>query len=195
MRIVGGTWRGRVLAAPQGSDVVRPTTDRMREAIASMVLAQEGLQLEAKTVLDAFAGSGAIAFELVSRGARAATLIERDKGCANIIRKNIEQLSAQDMVRLIHGDAFQVAKRSHIPGASFDIVVLDPPYALEAERLSQLIDGLYKRGIIKQDALVVYEHQREKTSLSIKNATIVSQSHKGITSVELLRLGAKDVNA
>ena len=74
MRIVGGKWRGRQIEAPDGRDVTRPTTDRTREQIASMILSAAGLDLSGTSVLDAFAGSGAMGLELLSRGAaRAAT--------------------------------------------------------------------------------------------------------------------------
>ena len=68
MRIVGGKWKGRSIEAPQGRDVTRPTTDRAREQIASMVLSARGLDLSGDLVLDAFAGSGAMGLELFSRG-------------------------------------------------------------------------------------------------------------------------------
>ena len=68
MRIVGGKWRGRRIEAPEGRGVTRPTTDRMRESIASMILSARGLDLSGESVLDAFAGSGAMGLELLSRG-------------------------------------------------------------------------------------------------------------------------------
>ena len=73
MRIVGGKWRGRQIEAPDGRDVTRPTTDRTREQIASMILSAAGLDLSGTSVLDAFAGSGAMGLELLSRGAARAS--------------------------------------------------------------------------------------------------------------------------
>ena len=67
MRIVGGKWKGRAIEAPDGKGTTRPTTDRTREAIASSILASRGLDLSESRVLDAFAGSGAMGFELLSR--------------------------------------------------------------------------------------------------------------------------------
>ncbi len=190
MRIVGGIWRGRVLESPKGHKVVRPTTDRTREAIASMLLARTGLTLEAKSVLEVFAGSGAIALELLSRGASCATLIERDKGCVQIIRKNITLMGAEEITHVIRADAFQLARRTHLPGAPFDIVVLDPPYDVAADRVAQLIEAWIDTRIVKENAFVVYEYERSNSPLSITKATIVSRSHRGITSVDLIQLGA-----
>ena len=79
MRIVGGIWRGRALAAPEGRDVTRPTTDRTREQMASMVLSAFDLDLSDVRILDAFAGSGAIGLELLSRGAAHCTFVDADR--------------------------------------------------------------------------------------------------------------------
>ena len=76
MRIVGGKWRGLSVEAPEGRGTTRPTTDRNRERFASMILSAAGLDLSGVEVLDAFAGSGAMGFELVSRGA--ARAVSRD---------------------------------------------------------------------------------------------------------------------
>ena len=85
MRIVGGKWRGHPLEAPEGRDVTRPTTDRTRESIASMVLSAFGLDLSDVSLLDAFAGSGAIGLELLSRGAASATFVDRDRGAVMLL--------------------------------------------------------------------------------------------------------------
>ena len=79
MRIVGGKWRGRSIQPPKGYALTRPTAERTREAIASSILAAFGLNLENASVLDAFAGSGAMGLELLSRGAAHATFVDQDR--------------------------------------------------------------------------------------------------------------------
>ena len=94
MRIVGGMWRGRRLFEPSGSDVTRPTTDRVREAMASMVDSALPEGIEGARVLDAFGGSGALGIEVLSRGAASATFFEADRRAAQLIRKNLDLVGA-----------------------------------------------------------------------------------------------------
>ena len=94
MRIVGGKWRGRQIEAPDGRDVTRPTTDRTREQIASMILSAAGLDLSGTSVLDAFAGSGAMGLELLSRGAARATFLDRDRRAVARIKRTDSSLGA-----------------------------------------------------------------------------------------------------
>ena len=93
MRIVGGKWRGRQIEAPEGRGVTRPTTDRMRESMASMILSARGLDLSGESVLDAFAGSGAMGLELLSRGAAHATFVDRDRGAVARLRRSAQAQS------------------------------------------------------------------------------------------------------
>lgn len=79
MRIIGGEWRGRKIEEPRGRDVTRPTTDRVREACASMVMSAFDFDLDEVRVLDAFGGSGALGIEMLSRGARSLTTFEIDR--------------------------------------------------------------------------------------------------------------------
>ena len=109
MRIVGGKWRGRRIEAPEGRGVTRPTTDRMRESIASMILSARGLDLSGESVLDAFAGSGAMGLELLSRGAAHATFVDRDRGAVARLRRSAQTLGAQSSE--LHALAGDVERR------------------------------------------------------------------------------------
>ena len=139
MRIVGGKWRGRQIEAPDGRDVTRPTTDRTREQIASMILSAAGLDLSGTSVLDAFAGSGAMGLELLSRGAARATFLDRDRRAVARIKRTASSLgAAPGEVSALGGDALRLCERSR-PGAPFGVVFLDPPYALDAGEVSRLV--------------------------------------------------------
>ena len=85
MRIVGGEWRGRPIESPRGRDISRPTTDRVREAIASMLESALDGGVEGSRVLDAFAGSGALGLELLSRGASQVTFFDLDRGASALV--------------------------------------------------------------------------------------------------------------
>lgn len=150
--------------APEG-DATRPTTDRLRESLASMLASQRGLSFDGASVLDAFAGSGACSLELLSRGAAHATLVEANGKAQRTIRRNLAELGAGDAATLVAGDAFRVAEREGVAGSPFSIVILDPPYATEAQKLLQLVMGLAEGGHLAPGALVVHERSAQAEGL------------------------------
>lgn len=155
MRIIAGEFRGRRLDAPKG-DGTRPTTDRVRESLMSAVHSARGGFDDAR-VLDAFAGSGALGMEALSRGAASAVLCERDRGAADVVERNLRTLGlGRDRARLVRGD---VLKRPPAPmAAPFDLVFLDPPYALAPAEVFGLIARLDEAGSLASDVIVSYEH-------------------------------------
>ena len=155
MRIVAGEWRGRAIAAPKGS-ATRPTSDRVREAVFSAVRSRIG-DLAGCRVLDAFAGSGALAFEALSRGAVSAVLIEPDRDARDAIARNAAALGASGAVAVLPGDAFRLTGRA-INGGPFALLFLDPPYRILPAQVSSLLEGLASAGSLAEGALVVYEH-------------------------------------
>lgn len=126
MRITGGRWRSRALKAPKGM-ATRPTSDRVREALFSM-LVSDGLlgEDESPRVLDLYAGSGALAFEALSRGACAAVLVESARDAVAAIRENTVALGAESEVRLFDTKVDRALPKIDGP---FGVVFLDPPYA------------------------------------------------------------------
>lgn len=186
MRIVAGRWRGRPIEAPQGRGTTRPTTDRNREALASMILSAVGLDLTGLSVLDAFAGSGAMGFELLSRGAARATFVERDRRVAGIVRRTAAALgAAPGEARVVAGDVLALAARG-LPGAPFDVVFLDPPYALDTARVSALVDALAETGQLAPGAIVVYERASEAPGLTSPSLGEPRTRTHGITAVDLM---------
>lgn len=137
IRITGGEMGGRLLHVPKTG--VRPTTGRVREALFSMLGGLEGAR-----VLDLFSGSGALAIEALSRGASAATLVDKRPGAA---RRNLESLGLSDRAEVVGADAARFLRRAQ-PG-TFDLVLCDPPYRLAdplAADLVQLIPGVLAAG-------------------------------------------------
>ena len=186
MRIVGGKWRGRAIEAPEGRGVTRPTTDRTREQIASMILSARGLDLSGDSVLDAFAGSGAMGLELLSRGAARATFVDKDRRAAARVKRTAASLGAiSDEARCLGGDVFALAGRG-LAGAPFDIVFLDPPYAVEARRVSELVALLLQTGQLRDGAVVVYEHAASENGLDCEGLALAKSKTHGITTVDLL---------
>jgi 16S rRNA (guanine966-N2)-methyltransferase len=122
MRIIAGEWRGRVIDAPPGQ-ATRPTADRVRETLFSMLTSRLG-SFEDLRIAEVFAGSGALGFEALSRGAGSATFVENDAKAAAAIRRNAERLGAADRVRILGSSALALPRSD-----PFDLVLADPPYA------------------------------------------------------------------
>lgn len=189
MRIVGGTWRGRSFEAPEGRGT-RPTTDRMRESIASMILSACGLDLSDVAVLDAFAGSGGVGLELLSRGARSCTFCERNRRAAGIVRRNCKALcAADDTWRVVVADVCAVAERGPMVGGPFDVVFLDPPYAMPAADVTRLVEELAAQGSLAEGCLVVYERASDGPALELAGARLARTKKHGGTSIDLVRMG------
>ncbi|MCY7398862.1 MAG: 16S rRNA (guanine(966)-N(2))-methyltransferase RsmD [Sphingomonas bacterium] len=122
MRIISGQWRGRPLVAPKG-ELTRPTADRTRETLFSMLVSRLG-SFEGLRVADLYAGSGALAFEALSRGAERAVLIENDRAALNAIEANAAKLGATASIEVRAMSAARLPRQ-----APFDLVLADPPYA------------------------------------------------------------------
>ena len=125
MRIVGGQWRGRRLATPK-SESIRPTSDRLREALFNVLAHAYDDAVEGARVLDLFAGTGALGFEALSRGAAYALLVDDGTEARSVIRTNIEAFGAEGVTRLFRRDATRLGPSG--PAGRFSLVFCDPPY-------------------------------------------------------------------
>ena len=153
MRVIAGTLGGRRLKAPPGRGT-RPTSDRVREALFSMLADVEGAR-----VLDLFAGSGALGIEALSRGAASAVFVERDARAAAVLRENLAALElGSQRAELRRGEALAALRTARKRGEHYDLVLIDPPYADAAglgEKLPALLAPLLGPG-----ARVVTESDR-----------------------------------
>ena len=147
MRIIAGEFRGHPLVAPRGR-ATRPTSDRVREALFSILGDVEGLD-----VLDLYAGSGALGLEALSRGARHATFVETAHAATEAIRANVDTLEVKDRTRIVSGDVKRAFKG--LP-PSIGLVFLDPPYAEGG--VAQVLDALTASGALVDGAWIVLEH-------------------------------------
>jgi 16S rRNA (guanine966-N2)-methyltransferase len=142
LRITGGELGGRRIRVPRGD--VRPTTERVREAIFSILGDVAGAR-----VLDLFCGSGALAIEALSRGAAEATLVDTRPATA---RRNLEALGLAERARTVRSDAARFLRRAE--ASSFDLVLCDPPYRL-ADRLAGDLDPLMRRALANGGRVMV----------------------------------------
>lgn len=150
MRITGGKFGGRIIGVPK-SDAVRPTQDRVREALFSMLT---GVLPDAD-FLDLFAGSGAVGIEALSRGARSAVFVERDPKHLAVLKKNAAALGVEN-AHFVRADAYRWAES--YAGDGFDIVFADPPYALGEERgYAAFLETLASRAVVREGGFFVAE--------------------------------------
>jgi 16S rRNA (guanine966-N2)-methyltransferase len=145
VRIIAGQWRRQLLQFPSAVDL-RPTPDRVRETLFNWL----GQSLEDKTCLDLFAGSGALGFEAASRAARNVVMVERDRAAYDALQANARKLCATN-IEVRHEDAFGFLAANR---RAFDVVFLDPPYALEVlpELLTKLRQHLASRSLVYLEA-------------------------------------------
>ncbi len=163
MRIIAGDLGGRFFNGPDSS-VTHPMAERVRGALFNSLGDIEGM-----TVLDAFAGSGALAFEAISRGAASAIVIERDKRAQRIIAENIEMLGLSQQVKLIRANASSWIDTNE--DAEFDLVLCDPPYKdLQLSTVSKLIS------LVKPNGLMVLSYPGRESAPTVNGVVVVDKS-------------------
>lgn len=156
MRIIAGEYGGRRIKAPEGQGT-RPTTDRTREALMSSVVSMFSGDLDGVRVLDAFAGTGAFGLEALSRGAAHCTFFEKDRRALRMLRENIDSLGvARERFEVRGSDVLKTATATR---GAYDLVFLDPPYALPSSTVCQLVGTLASSGHLAAGAIVMYEHR------------------------------------
>ncbi len=154
MRIISGRWRGRTLLSPAGA-ATRPTADRVRQALFDMIAHAPWGGVPGKTVLDAFAGTGALGLEALSRGAAHAWFIEQDRAALAALRANISSVAAGNAT-VLAGDATRPPRAP----APCDLVFLDPPYGRDLG--PRAVAALDEAGWIAADAVIVLELGRDE---------------------------------
>ncbi|GAC61255.1 hypothetical protein GSI01S_15_01250 [Gordonia sihwensis NBRC 108236] len=156
-RIIAGDFRGRRLAVP--ADTTRPTSDRVREALFSMLGSR--MDLSGVRVLDLYAGTGALGLEAVSRGAASAVLVESDRRAAGVLRDNVAVCGAASRVRIVNRpvESFLAA-----PSGTFDLILLDPPYEVPSEEVDRMISAC--EPVLASDGWVVVERGRRSAAVT-----------------------------
>jgi len=178
LRIIAGEWRGRKLAAPEG-DTTRPTSDRTRETLFSMLASRLG-RFEGLKVADLFAGSGALGLEALSRGAAHCLFVDQDPAAIRAIRGNIANLHAQAKsdVRASSVMSLGAAK------GTLDLVLLDPPYETGAGSVA--IDKLGRLGWIGEQTWLCLETGKAE-SVSIRGFAVEATRDVGKARLHILR--------
>lgn len=159
LRIVAGKYKGQKLSTPRGMDT-RPTSSRLREAVFNIC---QNVVKDAK-VLDIFAGSGAMGIEALSRGARIATFIDKDRRATQCIKNNLQLLKADGQV--LAGEALAMLER--LKHQSFDLIYIDPPYGVNAPNSEELyasaiLQWIDSQGILSPHGMLFVEEAKNAT--------------------------------
>lgn len=150
MRIVGGTFSGRRFSPPT-STPARPTTDVAKEGLFNIL--QNLVDIEDIKTCDLFGGTGSISYELASRGAGELTLIERDTGNINFIKKTAQELGISGKLNIVKGDVFRFMKQNT---ERYDFIFAGPPYALE--NIDDIPLLVFEHNMLSEDGIFVLEH-------------------------------------
>ena len=183
MRVIAGEFRGRRLLPPEGTDITRPVTDRVKQSLFD-ILAPE---IEGSTVFDVFAGTGSMGLESLSRGAAACTFFEADRSALGRLRKNVAALGVVERATVVAGDLFRWFEDA--PGnTKVGIVFLDPPYRFLRERadeLRRLAEGIASRHLAP-GGVVVFRHDA-RDALALPALTVADRREYGGMVLEFLR--------
>jgi len=178
MRIIAGQWRGRPLAAPAG-DATRPTADRTREALFSMLVARVG-SFEGLAVADLFAGSGALGLEALSRGAATCLFVEQDRAALDVLKANVAKLGAKG-AEVRAGSVLALGPAR----APLDLILMDPPYTSGAGNVA--LDKLARLGWVGPATWVSIETARAEV-VDVAGFTVDAERVYGKAKITLLRL-------
>jgi len=178
VRIISGQWRGRKLQAPPG-DTTRPTADRTRETLFSMLASRLGT-FEGLAVADLFAGSGALGLEALSRGAASCLFVEQDPAAIRALRANIANLHAQPQCDVRAGSVLELGRAK----APLDLMLLDPPYRTGAGSVA--LDRLARLGWIGDGTWISLETAHDEEP-RVKGLETVAERRVGKARLTLLR--------
>ncbi|OAN51101.1 16S rRNA (guanine(966)-N(2))-methyltransferase RsmD [Paramagnetospirillum marisnigri] len=183
MRIVAGRHKGRRLEAPDGR-VARPTADRVRQALFDILAHSDLVDMEDAVVVDAFAGTGALGLEALSRGAAQASFIELNAASLGALHANIKALGEDGRAKVIRADATKPPAAPQPCTLAF----LDPPY--HADLVTPCLDGLAARGWLADDALVVVEVAADETVTPPPGFRLADERERGAARLVFLIYGA-----
>ena len=158
MRVIAGQYRRRLLRALPGMDV-RPTADRLREALFNVLCAGNTEALAGSVWLDLYAGTGAVGIEALSRGAGMVYFVESSKAAADLIGENLKSLGIESGFRILKAEVGKALPQLEGSGVVADFVFLDPPYRME-EEYARTLEALAESNVVRAPSVVIAEHQK-----------------------------------
>ncbi len=183
VRVIGGIAKGRKLIAPKG-DRVRPTADRVKEALFSILLSRHESLIDC-SILDLFAGTGNLGIEALSRGAARATFVDMNSQSAECIRKNLQITGFSNRAELLQMDALKAVGKIASENRLFDLIFIDPPYR-EVVMMHELLQLLACKRILHHDGLIIFETGKKTVLQLPEGLETVEQRIYGDTSLLLI---------
>lgn len=184
MRIIAGVAKGRKLLPPEGVETTRPTLDRVKEAMFSMIQ----FRLYDADALDVFAGTGSLGLEAVSRGVKNCVLVDRNPTTFERLKRNVEDLRFSEQCKCLNMDSYEALKYLAKEQAEFDIIFVDPPYL--KDMIPPAIELIHNNGLLRRDGMIVTKIDSSE-SIYDGNGTIMLKKYKkyGNTTVCLYNYG------
>jgi len=183
MRVIAGSAGGRRLSAPKGNRV-RPTADRVKEALFSMLLSRFG-SFDGIYVLDLFAGTGNLGIEALSRGADTAVFVDSHRQSQDIIRANLALTGLSARSSLLPLDALTALKRLSREHRLFDIIFMDPPYH-ELDLIQEVLGELSRNRLTSEQGIVIMESSGKMVPALPENLTLLETRLYGDTAIHIL---------
>jgi len=179
MRIIGGAYGGRKLAAPKDKNI-RPTTDRMRETIFN-ILEHSSDSIEGANVLDVFAGTGALGLEALSRGAAHATFFDKDPAALRLVKRNVALLAVgeKSTVRGVSAPILPACRKA------YDMVFLDPPYNLTV--INDTLISLVKNYYLSDSCMIIIEYSSSNQLILPDYFTVIKEKIYGDACFSILK--------
>ena len=182
MRIIAGNFKGKKIYLPADKKT-RPLRDLVKESIFNLIEHSNKLNVKISNanILDLFSGSGSFGLECISRGANKVTFVENYESILNILKRNIDSISADGNYEIIEEDCFRVFENEIFLKIKFDIIFIDPPY--KEKRINFLLNKINKNNILKKNGIVVL-HRHKKDNVEISDTlNIFDQRSYGISKI------------
>ncbi len=185
VRITSGTLRGRRVATPAGQGT-RPLLTRLRKSLADLLRPR----LPGARVLDLFGGSGAVALELLSNGAREAVVVERDRAVAELVSRNARDLGMEGRLRVVADDVLRACRSLGRAGERFQVVLVMPPYHRGLQQAA--LEAVVEAGVADPDGVVVVQRHRREARAEHPGARLVRTRTYGNTAFDFYEIGGGD---
>lgn len=182
MRVISGKCRGTNLVAPEGMET-RPTTDRIKETLFNMI----AFDLPECQFLDLFSGSGGIGIESLSRGASHAVFVDQGDKAISCIRQNLEKTRLMQSATVMQCSAQQAISKLYGEGKQFDIIFMDPPYAIE--ELDELLEMIAKKQLLSEDGYIILERSTNRVVKTPQDLVLWKEKRYKTTTLSFMKKG------
>lgn len=182
MRVISGKCRGTHLIAPEGMET-RPTTDRIKETLFNMI----AFDLPECYFLDLFSGSGGIGIESLSRGAKHAVFVDQGDKALRCIKENLEKTRLKDSAEILNCSAQEAVKRLGQRKNTFDIIFMDPPYALEG--IDELISSIAENELLNEEGYIILERSTKSVVNLPHNLVLWKEKKYKTTTLSFIKKG------